>query len=427
MAITSGFFNSLAGTNDRPYNATHFGDIFTGILTDGVLSAVGDALLVSPGVGMNVVLGSGKAWWLNTWLDNDSDLVLPIEPSLPTLNRIDIVALDFDIRDETRENSVVVVEGTPGVTPVAPTLINTSEHIQIPLSHVYVGATVTSFIPANITNKVGTVDCPFITNPLEHVTTSALLAQWESEFQAWFQDLQNELDENQVTNLQGQINDIEAILAGGTGDQVYRASGGVEGWGTVATGGIADNAITNAKIRDASGLSVIGRSANSVGDPADISASTADSVLRRSGSTLGFGQVATGGLADLSVTLAKLANNSVDDTKVGDRVPQVYRRQGSHASSWKAPGTTTYTPGAVRMQMGSVTTDGSGLFTVTFPVAFSNVPLVFVQAETLNLGMVATVYSISSTQCFIKSWGESGGAPVAWAGVGVLWLAIGPE
>jgi hypothetical protein len=48
---------------------------------------------------------------------------------------------------------------------------------------------------------------------------------------------------------------------------------------------------------------------NSSGDPADIAATAAsDAVLRESGSVIGFGTVATAGIADDAVTNAKLAN-----------------------------------------------------------------------------------------------------------------------
>ena len=73
---------------------------------------------------------------------------------------------------------------------------------------------------------------------------------------------------------------------------------------TVNTTGVSvsDDGITNAKLRNSSALSVIGRSANSVGDPADITAGTDGYVLRRSGATLGFGQIVAGGIADDAVT-----------------------------------------------------------------------------------------------------------------------------
>jgi hypothetical protein len=77
----------------------------------------------------------------------------------------------------------------------------------------------------------------------------------------------------------------------------------------VATAQVADNAITDAKIRDSAALSVIGRSANTTGDPADISGSaSSDAVLRISGTTLGFGTVATAGIANDAVTYAKIQN-----------------------------------------------------------------------------------------------------------------------
>lgn len=55
---------------------------------------------------------------------------------------------------------------------------------------------------------------------------------------------------------------------------------------------VKDNGITNAKLRDSTGLSVIGRAANTTGDPADITG-TANQVLRvdSAGNTLGFGSI----------------------------------------------------------------------------------------------------------------------------------------
>ena len=51
------------------------------------------------------------------------------------------------------------------------------------------------------------------------------------------------------------------------------------------------NGITNTKIRDSGALSVIGRSANSSGDPADIVAAANGNIFRRASDTIGFGQI----------------------------------------------------------------------------------------------------------------------------------------
>jgi microcystin-dependent protein len=81
--------------------------------------------------------------------------------------------------------------------------------------------------------------------------------------------------------------------------------------GSVTTAKIADatsttTGVTNSELRHSAALSVIGRSANTSGAPADIAAATDGHVLRRSGTAIGFGQIATSGIADGSVGLAKL-------------------------------------------------------------------------------------------------------------------------
>lgn len=82
---------------------------------------------------------------------------------------------------------------------------------------------------------------------------------------------------------------------------------------------IAANAVTDTKLRDSALLSVIGRSANSAGDPADIAAVAASgAVLRESGSVLGFGSIATAGITNNAVTSGKIADNAVTNTKLND-------------------------------------------------------------------------------------------------------------
>lgn len=97
-------------------------------------------------------------------------------------------------------------------------------------------------------------------------------------------------------------------------------------WGAVPTGAIADDAVTDAKLRNSAALSVIGRSANSTGDPADIAAASDHQVLRRSGTAVGFGAVnlaqsaavtgalpiANGGTGSTSASAARTALGAAD-------------------------------------------------------------------------------------------------------------------
>lgn len=69
---------------------------------------------------------------------------------------------------------------------------------------------------------------------------------------------------------------------------------------------IQTNVVSNSKLRQSVGLSVIGRSANSTGNVADITAGTDKHVLRRSGTTLGFGLIDTTSFSSFSTFVRPL-------------------------------------------------------------------------------------------------------------------------
>lgn len=77
---------------------------------------------------------------------------------------------------------------------------------------------------------------------------------------------------------------VGAAVAGLANARVVTATATIS-WdlGTVgqAKANVIDDSITDAKLRDSAALSVIGRAANSVGNPADIVAASASTVLRR--------------------------------------------------------------------------------------------------------------------------------------------------
>ena len=131
---------------------------------------------------------------------------------------------------------------------------------------------------------------------------------------------------------------------------------------------------------------------------------------------VGANAVTAGKLADGAVdTAARLANDIVDDTKVGNRVPALTRRQGGSATDWGTVGETTYTPGAVRIQAGRFAATGTGE-TITFPVAFSYSPLVFITTDAPPYP--GAVWYTTATA--FNAIGLSDG-------INVMWLAIGPE
>ncbi len=246
MTVTYGFYNSI--DHDRVYDALQFSNLFNGIIKDGIFMSVGDAFPTTAKGGMSIGIGTGRAWFNNTWTNNDAELLLIADAASVAQNRIDLTVIEVNTSESVRANTIKIVKGTPAVTPVAPTLVHTSEINQYAISQLYIPAGLTTFTAANITNLVGSTATPFITGVMATISIDAIVAQWESEFNNWFNDLVTNLTTDAAGNLQNQINVLES----------------------------------------GSALSVKGRPVNSLGDISNIVANADRQVLQRSGTNLIF-------------------------------------------------------------------------------------------------------------------------------------------
>ena len=208
MAFTCGFFNSENG--DRKYNAEQMSAIFDGIIADGVFTTIGDHMAVSAGTGMQVLVGTGKAWFDHTWNVNDAAYPLTIAASDVTLSRIDAIVLETNHSDSVRLNKLRVVQGTVASSPVKPTLTNSEKVHQHPLAWVTVKPGVTQIAASAIENAVGTSACPFVTGIIATTAIDDLFNQWNGEFDEWFDNLKAQLSDNVVANLQKQIDECKA-------------------------------------------------------------------------------------------------------------------------------------------------------------------------------------------------------------------------
>lgn len=83
MAITSGFWDSFNG--DRMYSAEAFGQLFEGLISDGIAQSEGNALAYdvsqagtavgAPKIGVK----SGKAWFNNHYIRNDATTYITLD------------------------------------------------------------------------------------------------------------------------------------------------------------------------------------------------------------------------------------------------------------------------------------------------------------------------------------------------------------
>ena len=185
--VTSGFYDSL--NHDRRYSSIQFGSIFDGVIQDGVFQHVGSRLMVSQNSGMMISVGTGRAWFNHTWTYNDSILPLTVPQSEVILDRVDAVVLEVDAREEGRINTIKIVKGTPtSKNAKPPAMLKEKNRWQYPLAYIKVAAGVTSIRTADITNKVGTSDCPFVTAPLDKMSIDDLVKQWADQWRVFYEN-----------------------------------------------------------------------------------------------------------------------------------------------------------------------------------------------------------------------------------------------
>lgn len=207
--FTYGFYDSLKG--DRRYNAEQFGELFDGIVSDGIIPNYGQIFVVKTANNrMQITVGTGRAWFDRTWSKNDSVMILTVPPSDVTRPRYDAVVLEVNHERSVRANSIKIVQGTPEVNPMKPTLVNTDTIKQYPLAYILVSAGSSTVSASNIENMVGRTPTVFATAILQVTPIDQLWNQWKGEFEDWFDNIKTQLSGNIVANLQGQIDALSA-------------------------------------------------------------------------------------------------------------------------------------------------------------------------------------------------------------------------
>ena len=210
MAFSYGFYNSLNG--DRKYDSEDISRMFDGILMDGIVGAVGNTFAVNASSGTIVTVSSGRAWFNHTWTYNDAPMQIDCKVAPVLSDRYDAIVLEVNASSDMRKNSIKVIAGAEAASPTKPTMESSEFVHQYPLAYILRKAGESAISQGNIENAVGTSECPLCTGVLKTMTTDQILAQWDAQFNTWFESAKDPLSGEVAGNLVVKIDAVEDKL-----------------------------------------------------------------------------------------------------------------------------------------------------------------------------------------------------------------------
>lgn len=218
----SSFFDAeiVNGEYDRVYLSEDYARYFSSFIGNGVFPNPSDNLkVIANGDTMKVIVKAGKAWINGYYYENDSDLILNIEPADGVLHRIDRVVLRLDLVE--REITVKIKQGGFSSNPVAQNIERNVDVYELALADIRIQNGVISIVNSDINDlRLDTDLCGIVHGVVEQVDTTEIFNTYQqylneklnsNEFNEWFMSLKNKLDpyEDLALQLQLQISELE--------------------------------------------------------------------------------------------------------------------------------------------------------------------------------------------------------------------------
>lgn len=202
----SGFFGSEGG--DRIYPSGDWSGFFTNFITNGIFN---NSCRVVANDDMSVTLTEGWAMINGYWYHNKSPKILDVTMSDSNQSRIDNVVLRYTA--ENREIIGQIVDGSYATNPTAPSLQRSASMHDLRLAKISIPIGADKITQDMIEDcRFNSDDCGNVVQAVQHLDTTNIFSQYETYFKTWFKNLQDQLDENQASKLQKQINDINDNL-----------------------------------------------------------------------------------------------------------------------------------------------------------------------------------------------------------------------
>ncbi|MFK4847137.1 pyocin knob domain-containing protein [Lactococcus petauri] len=196
---------------DRLYDAEDFMRFFAAFLKTGVVMSFKEGLRVrSAQNGMNIQVGGGSAVIGGGSYLNDENIAIQVNVASSVQNRTDSVVLRMD--KNARDTYLYY-------KPSDRTVVRNDILFELQLATISVKMNATQITDADITDmRSDSTVCGWST-PFDNINVDGIVDQYtsifeqaDSDFKSWFQNLKNQLDDNQAANLQNQIDTINGVI-----------------------------------------------------------------------------------------------------------------------------------------------------------------------------------------------------------------------
>lgn len=215
QVIESGFFDTYkdeaTGKFDREYSSAQFRELFSLFFTNGIFVNYGDEFAVTANGTMEVSVGGGFAFIDGAWLKSSEVVPFTVPNNSTISERVDGIFLQSSLLD--RNCSIVYREAD-----IEPIRNNTTQELLI--CTITVPSDASSLTQSNVTDMRPTEQCGFVGGAVQQLSVSELYAQFtqqftewmeaeQADFDAWLENVKNQLSEDAAGNLQLQIETLE--------------------------------------------------------------------------------------------------------------------------------------------------------------------------------------------------------------------------
>lgn len=223
------FFNARETSPDvfdRVYQAEDFAAYFAEFIGNGIYPnpSTGLQVLENDTPDMTTVLSPGAAFINGYGYKNDANIKFSHKVADATLNRKDAIFIRFD--KAGRAIGAIKMEGTPGISAVAPAVVRTADYFDLCVGVVNITAGAIKITQSMIEDtRMDNEVCGIVHAVVDQIDTTTLYNQIQNDlkyfkdvsqadFNKWFEDINDKLGTEPATALQVQVDDLKVAVGG---------------------------------------------------------------------------------------------------------------------------------------------------------------------------------------------------------------------